>query len=91
MAETVRWHLEHSAPGTRVVLAAHNNHIQKTANEFAGAITALPMGQHLARMLGEDYVAIAATQSASMHTPLPDAFDAVISTPTVTRDHTVKF
>jgi erythromycin esterase len=161
MAETVRWHLEQSAPGTRVVLAAHNNHIQKTANEFAGAITALPMGQHLAGMLGEDYVAIAAThtaghvpemhpdatvpvgftvadvdlagprpgsieaglidaglgesmtltdlrrsprdaqgkplltdirtQSASMHTPLPDAFDAVISVPTVTRDHTVKF
>lgn len=29
------------------------------------------------------------TQSAAMHTPLPDAFDAVISTPKVTREYTV--
>lgn len=31
------------------------------------------------------------TQSASMHTPIPDAFDAVLSTPTVTRDPIVTF
>jgi erythromycin esterase len=30
-------------------------------------------------------------QNAAMHTPLGDAFDAVISTSTVTRDRTVKF
>jgi erythromycin esterase len=161
MAESVRWHLQHTAQGTRIALAAHNNHIQKTPNAFGGAITALPMGQHLARMMGDGYVAIAAThtadhvpemhpdssapvgftlqdvglpdpppgsieaglidaglggvitltdlhasqrdgqgqplltgirtQSTSMRTPLPDAFDAVITSPTVTRDHTVKF
>ncbi|WP_198543030.1 erythromycin esterase family protein [Pseudofrankia sp. BMG5.36] len=161
MAETLRWQLEHAPPGARIVLAAHNNHIQKTANVFGPATTALPMGQHLARMLGNDYVAIGLThtdghvpemhpdpaapvgftlgdedlpepqpgsieaalvgaglreqitftdlrraptapdgsplltdirtQSAVTHTPLGDAFDAVIATPTVTRDRTVTF
>jgi len=157
MAETVRWHLEHGGPDTRIVLAAHNNHIQKTPNEFDGAITALPMGRYLAEALGDDYVAIAAThtaghvpemlpdadapagftladvdlpdpppgsieaglteaglgeaitltdlrgsprgdepggirtQSTVMSVPLPEAFDAVISVPTVTRDATVRF
>ncbi|WP_308211331.1 erythromycin esterase family protein [Nonomuraea roseoviolacea] len=36
MAETVRWHLARSAPGTRMVLAAHNNHIQKHPVGFVG-------------------------------------------------------
>jgi erythromycin esterase len=31
------------------------------------------------------------TQTAIMHTPLGEAFDAVISVPTVTRDGTVTF
>ncbi|MGI5138928.1 MULTISPECIES: erythromycin esterase family protein [unclassified Streptomyces] len=54
MAETLRRHVEHAEPGARFVLAAHNNHIQKTPNFFGGATTALPMGQHLARTLGEN-------------------------------------
>jgi erythromycin esterase len=161
LAETLRWHSEHAEPGARIALAAHNNHIQKTANVFGDVTTALPMGQHLARMLGEDYVAVAVThtdghvpemhpdatapvgftlgdvdlpdphpgsieaalieaglrdratltdlrraptgpdgselltgirtQSAVMHTPLGEAFDAVLSTPTVTRDRSVRF
>lgn len=161
MAETVRWHMEHAEPGTRIVLAAHNNHVQKTANVLDGVTTALPMGQHLAGMPGQDYVSIGVThtddrvpemrpdttapvgftledvdlpdpqptsieaalinaglrdratltdlrqaptrqdgselltdirtQSTAMHTPLGEAFHAVISTPTVTRDHTVTF
>jgi erythromycin esterase len=68
MAETVRWHLEHSAPEARIVLAAHNNHIQKTPVEFGGALTALPMGQHLHRMLGEAYRCVALTHTAD-HVP----------------------
>jgi erythromycin esterase len=161
LAETLRWQLEHAEPGTRIVLAAHNNHIQKTPAAFGGVTVALPMGQHLARMFGEDYVAIGVThtaghapemhpdatvpagftlgdvelpdpgpgsieaaltdaglhgratltdlrraprgpdggelltgirtQNAVMHTPLGEAFDAVISVPTVTRDDTVTF
>lgn len=58
MAETLRWHVEHAQPGARFVLAAHNNHIQKAPNVFGEATTASPMGQHLARTLGENYGAI---------------------------------
>jgi erythromycin esterase len=154
LAETLCWHIEHAEPGARVVVAAHNNHIQKSANVVGDATTALPMGQHLAAALGEDYVAIGVThtdghvpemrpdaaapvgftlqdvnlpglppgsieaalldaglrdrailtdlrpapgtltsirtQSALMHTPLGEAFDAVLSVPTVTRDPSVR-
>ncbi|AXE76476.1 erythromycin esterase family protein [Streptomyces atratus] len=161
MAESVRWHLEHAAPGTRIVLAAHNSHIHKTELELGGGLTALPMGQHLQRMLGQDYRAVAfvhtadhvpemypdasatvgftladsplqpaepgsveaaltdagltdritltdlrhaprdaqgapllngiRSQSSLLSTPVPEAFDAVLAVPTVTRDHTVHF
>ncbi|MFF2809096.1 erythromycin esterase family protein [Streptomyces sp. NPDC058000] len=161
LAESVRWHLERSAPGTRIVLAAHNNHIQKTPIEFGGPLTALPMGYHLARTLGTDYRAVAVThttdhvpemvldarssvgftvadtplaapepgsveaalidaglgdritltdlrrpprdadgtplpngirsQSATLPTSVPTAFDAVLAVPTVTRDASVRF
>ncbi|WP_314175172.1 erythromycin esterase family protein [Streptomyces winkii] len=156
MAESVRWHLENAGPGDRIVLMAHNNHIQRTPLEFGGALTTLPMGQHLRRMLGEDYRSVALvhtgghvpemypdpdadvgfrvadaaleppqpgsveaaladaglgdritltdlrrsprdeqrepllreirTQSSSLSTAIPDAFDAVLSVPTVTRE-----
>ena len=39
MADSVRWHLRRAAPGTRIVLAAHNNHIQKTPLSFDGVLT----------------------------------------------------
>ncbi|MER6512927.1 erythromycin esterase family protein [Nonomuraea sp. NPDC001636] len=149
MAESVLWHLQRSDPGTRVVLAAHNAHIQKTSVSFDGRLTGLPMGQHLHNRLGDDYLALALTsvtghtadmrpdenarfgfaiddvplqppepgsieaafadagrglsvadlrqaprqtpgpdryriQSAYLHTPVLDAFDAVLSTPTST-------
>lgn len=161
MAETVRWHLERSGPSARLILAAHNNHIQKTPNVFDEKTASIPMGAHLAEMLGEDYVAIAVThtadrvpemrpdqtapvgfvvedavlpdpppssieaalihaglasqltltdlhqapttpdgrpllrqirtQTAYMDAPLDTAFDAVIATPTATRDPAVRF
>jgi erythromycin esterase len=149
MAGSTLWHLERSAPGTRIVLAAHNAHIQKTPVSFNGQLTGFPMGQHLNNALGDDYVALALTsigghtadmrpdenarfgfaiddtalqppepgsieaafadaglglsiadlrqapreipgpdryriQSASLHTPVLEAFDAVLSTPTST-------
>jgi erythromycin esterase len=61
MAETVRWHLDHADPGTRIVLASHNNHIQRTAVAFNGQFTNLPMGQYLARALGDGYYAVGLT------------------------------
>jgi erythromycin esterase len=68
MAETVRWHLDHGDTDTRIVLAAHNNHIQKTPVNYSGQLSVLPMGQHLARMLGRAYRAFAVTTTAD-HVP----------------------
>ncbi|WP_329034386.1 erythromycin esterase family protein [Streptomyces sp. NBC_01725] len=78
LAESVRWHLDRSAPGTRIVLAAHNNHIQKTAVDFGGPFTPLTMGGHLRHTLGRDYRAIALTHTAD-HVPemYPDPARAV--------------
>lgn len=67
MAESVLWHLERFEPGARVVLAAHNAHIQKTPVSFNGHLTGLPMGQHLHRVLGDEYVALGLT-STTGHT-----------------------
>jgi erythromycin esterase len=63
MAETLAWHLHEAGPEAKVVIAAHNNHIQKTANIFDGQVTALPMGQHLTGMLGAGYVSVAVTHT----------------------------
>jgi erythromycin esterase len=63
MAGSVQWHLERSAPGTRIVLAAHNAHIQKAPIAFDGHLTALPMGQHLHGALGDEYVALGLTST----------------------------
>lgn len=64
MADSVRWHLDHADAGTRIVLAAHNNHIQKTPVTFGGHLYAHPMGQHLRRQLGDAYLALAVTSTA---------------------------
>ncbi|WP_432142399.1 erythromycin esterase family protein [Streptomyces sp. bgisy084] len=61
MAGSVRWHLEHTAPQGRIVLVAHNAHIQKTPVCFDGRLTTFPMGQHLHRALGDDYFALGLT------------------------------
>ncbi|MFF1507169.1 erythromycin esterase family protein [Streptomyces sp. NPDC058326] len=63
MAESVLWHLERTEPGTRIVLAAHNAHIQKTPVSFDGHLTGFPMGQHLSDILGDDYFALGLTSS----------------------------
>jgi erythromycin esterase len=73
MTETLVWHLREAGPEAKVVIAAHNNHIQKTANVFDGQVTALPMGQHLAGMLGTDYVSVAVTHTdRSVPEMIPD-------------------
>ncbi|SHF19833.1 erythromycin esterase [Mariniphaga anaerophila] len=46
-------------PKIKMVLLAHNNHLQKTPVSFAGELTSVPMGQHLASR--EDYCAIGFT------------------------------
>jgi len=64
MAGSVRWHLERSGPGARVVLAAHNAHIQKLPIVYDGGLTTLPMGQHLHRALGDGYLALGLTSTS---------------------------
>ncbi|GHE15187.1 erythromycin esterase family protein [Streptomyces alanosinicus] len=71
MAQSVLWHLERFAPGTRVVLAAHNAHIQKTPVSFNGHLTGLPMGQHLHRALGDEYVALGLTSTTGHTADMP--------------------
>ncbi|MBB5781242.1 erythromycin esterase family protein [Nonomuraea jabiensis] len=67
MAGSVLWHLERLEPGTRVVLAVHNAHIQTVPISFDGHLTGLPMGQHLRRVLSDEYFALALT-SITGHT-----------------------
>ncbi|WP_405683058.1 erythromycin esterase family protein [Streptomyces sp. NBC_00057] len=71
MAESVLWHLERFEPGTRVVLAAHNAHIQKTPVSFNGHLTGFPMGQHLHRVLGDEYVALGLTSTTGHTADMP--------------------
>ncbi|MFE2373455.1 erythromycin esterase family protein [Streptomyces sp. NPDC059398] len=61
MASSVLWHLERIDPGARIVLAAHNAHIQTTPISFDGHLTGLPMGQQLRRALGDTYFALGLT------------------------------
>ena len=71
MARSVLWHLERLDPGTRIVLVAHNAHIQTTPISFDGHLTGLPMGQQLQRALGDGYFALGLTSvaghTADMH------------------------
>ncbi|MEU6784235.1 erythromycin esterase family protein [Nonomuraea angiospora] len=64
MAAAVQWQLERAGTGARVVLVAHNNHIQKTPVTFGGHLAGLPMGHYLARDLGPRYRAVALTHTA---------------------------
>jgi erythromycin esterase len=67
-ATCVRRHLDRLGPGARMVVIAHNNHIQKTPVTYEGYPAALPMGYHLTRDLGHDYRAIGLTHTAG-HVP----------------------
>ncbi|GGV19044.1 hypothetical protein GCM10010275_70830 [Streptomyces litmocidini] len=67
MAESLLWHLNRLEPADRVVLVAHNAHIQKTPVAFDGHLTGLPMGQHLHDALGDTYFALGLT-STTGHT-----------------------
>ncbi|PXX70881.1 erythromycin esterase [Nocardia tenerifensis] len=63
MAGSVLWHLARCAPGTRMVLMAHNAHIQKEPVSFDGRLTRFPMGHYLHRALGDDYFALGLTST----------------------------
>lgn len=69
MADSIMWHLKHSESDTRIVVFAHNNHIQKTPVQYGDYITAYPMGFYLDEYLGTDYVSIGLTTT---DTHIPD-------------------
>lgn len=53
MAANLEWILETEAPGTKVVVWAHNGHVSRN-----GSDAMQPMGSHLDRLLGGDYVVL---------------------------------
>jgi erythromycin esterase len=53
MAANLEWILETEPPDTKVVVWAHNGHVSRD-----GGDTMQPMGAHLVRSLGEDYVVL---------------------------------
>lgn len=61
MAESVKWVLDRAEPGARLVMGVHNLHIQKAEVHHSGQFQTLPMGHHLARIFGDDYVALGVT------------------------------
>lgn len=61
MAETTRWILDHADPGARMVISAHNGHLQKCrAGSFYPPHTTV-QGEFLADWFGADYVVIGTT------------------------------
>ena len=74
MAAAVLWWLDRLDAQDRIVLMAHNAHVQRTPVVYGGELQVLPMGLHLDRMLGEDYVAIGLTSGGGRTAGLyPDA------------------
>jgi erythromycin esterase len=63
MADTVQWLLDRGGPGTRIMIAAANVHIQRTPLQTP-ALQVPVLGSHLAEALGADYVAIAVSGAA---------------------------
>jgi erythromycin esterase len=53
MAANLEWILETEPPGTKVVVWAHNGHVSRS-----GSDAMQPMGSHLDRSLGDDYVVL---------------------------------
>lgn len=60
MAENVMWLLENTGPESRIVLWAHNGHVQTADWEYSG-IRYATMGTHLRRELADQLVAVGFT------------------------------
>ncbi|KPC61862.1 erythromycin esterase family protein [Streptomyces chattanoogensis] len=61
LADSLLELLDRSGPGTRIVVAAHNAHIQRTASPEGSPLPCIPMGHAVAQELGTDYVSVALT------------------------------
>jgi erythromycin esterase len=60
MAETVFWLLDRFGPDAKIIVAAHNSHIQRTP-VHTPAFPLSAAGHHLATRLGPEYVSIGVT------------------------------
>ncbi|PNE37362.1 MULTISPECIES: erythromycin esterase family protein [Streptomyces] len=58
IADTVEWILRRE---DRIILVAHNGHVQRWPALWPGMTSAAAMGMHLADRIGEDYLAIGIT------------------------------
>jgi erythromycin esterase len=58
IADTVEWVLRRE---DRIILAAHNGHVQRWPGAIPGLPPVTPMGMHLAHRLGRDYLVIGTT------------------------------
>ncbi|MFB9531847.1 erythromycin esterase family protein [Nonomuraea roseola] len=61
IADTVEWILGREG---RIVLAAHNGHVQRWPSAVPGVSPSTSMGMHLADRLGEDYLVIGTTSAS---------------------------
>jgi erythromycin esterase len=75
MAATVHWWLDRLGADARIVVMAHNAHIQRTPVVYGGELQVLPMGLHLDRALGGDYVAVGLTSGGGQTAALYPAAD----------------
>ncbi|MQA93891.1 MAG: hypothetical protein GEV11_04345 [Streptosporangiales bacterium] len=79
IADTVEWILRRE---DRIVLAAHNGHVQRRPVALPGMPAATPMGMALAERLGEDYLVIGATSGTGEQLNVgPDFFDGRLFAP----------
>jgi erythromycin esterase len=78
MADTVEWILRSQ---DRIVVAAHNGHVQRWPVTMPGMPPATTMGMHLASRLGQDYLVIGTTSGTgrTLNTA-PDFYDGHLFT-----------
>ena len=61
MADSVLWHLNNLDMEHKIIVVAHNAHIQKTPILYDGFLSCLPMGQRLKDAIGADYMSLGIT------------------------------
>ncbi|WP_162564926.1 erythromycin esterase family protein, partial [Acinetobacter baumannii] len=53
MADSVLWHLKNPQSEQKVIVVAHNAHIQKTPSLYNGFLSCLPTGQRHKNAIGD--------------------------------------
>ena len=61
LADSVLWHLNNPQSEQKVIVVAHNAHIQKTPILYDGFLSCIPMGQRLKEAIGDDYMSLGIT------------------------------